>query len=76
MARIEEGRGGLLISEISGVPAAEHPFAPFLIDAGFHPSPMGFQMRAAAGSKAMALAGDAAASGGASRPFRRGSRLA
>ena len=76
IARIEDGRGGLLISEISGAPAAEHPFAPFLVDAGFHPSPMGFQMRAAAGSKAMALAGDAAAGGGSSRPLRRGSRLA
>jgi hypothetical protein len=57
LARGEEGRGGLLISEINGVPAADHPFAPFLADAGFNPSAMGFQMRRsppAAGSLAMA----------------------
>jgi ATP-dependent Lhr-like helicase len=76
IARREDGHGGLLISDISGAPAAEHPFAPFLIEAGFHPSPMGFQMRAAAGSKALVLAGEAAASGGSSRPLGRGSRLA
>ena len=57
LARGEEGRGGLLISEINGVPAADHPFAPFLADAGFNPSAMGFQMRRsppAAGNLAMA----------------------
>jgi ATP-dependent Lhr-like helicase len=42
-------RGGLLVSDIHGVPAAEHPFAPFLIEAGFNPSAMGFQFRRAAG---------------------------
>lgn len=45
IARGEEGRGGLLVGEINGTLATEHPFAPFLIEAGFHPSPMGFQMR-------------------------------
>ena len=45
IARGEEGRGGLLVGEINGTPASEHPFAPFLVEAGFHPSPMGFQMR-------------------------------
>ncbi len=45
IARGEDGRAGLLIGEINGAPAADHPFAPFLIDAGFHRSPMGFQMR-------------------------------
>ncbi len=45
IARGEEGRDGLLIGEINGSPASEHPFAPFLAEAGFHSSPMGFQMR-------------------------------
>ena len=45
IARGEEGREGLLIGEINGTPAAEHPFAPYLVEAGFHASPMGFQMR-------------------------------
>ena len=35
----------ILIGEINGVPAPEHPLAEFLIDAGFSPSAMGFQMR-------------------------------
>ena len=37
--------GGLLIAEVNGVPTAEHPLAPFLVDAGFAPSAMGFIMR-------------------------------
>ena len=45
VARVEEGQPGLLVSEINGVPAPEHPFAAFLIDAGFSPGAMGFQMR-------------------------------
>ena len=45
IARGEESRDGLLIGEINGSPASEHPFAPFLAEAGFHSSPMGFQMR-------------------------------
>jgi ATP-dependent Lhr-like helicase len=52
MARGEDGRGGLLISEINGIPPADHPLAPFLIDAGFNASAMGFQMRKAVGSAA------------------------
>ncbi|HEX6975499.1 MAG TPA: hypothetical protein VF147_13935, partial [Vicinamibacterales bacterium] len=47
IARGEEGRGGLLIGEINGTPASEHPFAPFLLEAGFYLSPMGFMMRRA-----------------------------
>jgi ATP-dependent Lhr-like helicase len=35
----------LLIAEINGIPAADHPLAPYLIEAGFSPSAMGFQMR-------------------------------
>jgi ATP-dependent helicase Lhr and Lhr-like helicase len=52
MARGDDGRGGLLISEINGIPTADHPLAPFLIDAGFNASAMGFQMRRAVGSTA------------------------
>ena len=38
-------RGGLLLSEIDGVPAARHPLALHLVDAGFAPSPQGFHLR-------------------------------
>jgi len=46
-----EGReGGMLITDIDGVPAREHPLAPFLADAGFSWSALGYQVirRAAA----------------------------
>jgi ATP-dependent Lhr-like helicase len=45
LARGEDGRMALLIGEINGVPAAEHPLASHLVDAGFSPSAMGFQIR-------------------------------
>jgi hypothetical protein len=35
----------LLIAEINGLPAAEHPLASYLVGAGFSPSAMGFQIR-------------------------------
>jgi ATP-dependent helicase Lhr and Lhr-like helicase len=38
-------RGGLLISTINGQPVHEHWLARFLMDAGFTPAPMGFNMR-------------------------------
>jgi ATP-dependent Lhr-like helicase len=41
----DEHRGGLLLGEINGQEPATHPLAPFLIEAGFNPSAMGFQMR-------------------------------
>jgi ATP-dependent Lhr-like helicase len=44
-ARPEGGGAGLLVAEINGIPAADHPFAVFLADAGFSPSAMGFQLR-------------------------------
>ena len=47
----DEGRGGLLVTEINGGDPAAHPLAPWLIEAGFHPSPMGFQMRRVPGSQ-------------------------
>jgi len=45
LARGEDGRMSLLIGEINGLPAAEHPLAPYLVEAGFHPSAMGFHIR-------------------------------
>jgi ATP-dependent Lhr-like helicase len=36
---------GLLIGEINGVAAPGHPLAPFLMEAGFSPSAMGFHIR-------------------------------
>jgi ATP-dependent Lhr-like helicase len=41
----DEQRGGLLVTEVNGQDPAQHPLAPFLIEAGFAPSAMGFQMR-------------------------------
>jgi ATP-dependent Lhr-like helicase len=38
-------RRGLLISAINGQPAHRHFFARFLLDAGFHTAPRGFNMR-------------------------------
>jgi ATP-dependent Lhr-like helicase len=38
-------RLGLLVVEINGLPAAEHPLAAYLVEAGFSPSAMGFQIR-------------------------------
>jgi ATP-dependent Lhr-like helicase len=45
LTRPDDSRVALLIGEINGVPASEHPLAAYLIDAGFSPSAMGFQMR-------------------------------
>jgi ATP-dependent Lhr-like helicase len=45
LARGEDGRLPLLVGEINGMPAAEHPFAPYLIEAEFNPSAMGLQIR-------------------------------
>jgi ATP-dependent Lhr-like helicase len=39
------GRANLLLSEINGRPAAEHPLAAFLVEAGFSGSAMGFNVR-------------------------------
>jgi ATP-dependent Lhr-like helicase len=38
-------QSGMLISSVNGVPVAEHPFARYLLDAGFHPAPLGFTVR-------------------------------
>jgi ATP-dependent Lhr-like helicase len=35
----------MLVAEINGRPADEHPLAPYLVEAGFHPSAMGYQLR-------------------------------
>jgi ATP-dependent helicase Lhr and Lhr-like helicase len=37
--------GGILIDEVNGVPAREHALAPFLTEAGFVASAMGYQIR-------------------------------
>jgi ATP-dependent Lhr-like helicase len=36
---------GLLITTINGQPVAAHPMARFLMDAGFHPGPLGMHLR-------------------------------
>jgi ATP-dependent Lhr-like helicase len=41
----EEGRRGMLLSEINGVPAGSHPAAGILVDAGFSMTAMGLQVR-------------------------------
>ena len=44
-AAAKGARADLLIGEIDGAPAAEHPLAPFLITAGFARSGLGYQVR-------------------------------
>jgi hypothetical protein len=44
-------RRGLLVSEIDGLPAADHPLAPFLREAGFVAGAMGFQGSRRQGSR-------------------------
>src|SRR5262245_59019726 len=53
----DEYRGGLLLAEINGADPAHHPLARFLIEAGFHPSAMGFQMTKHAPPSSAAPAG-------------------
>jgi ATP-dependent Lhr-like helicase len=38
-------RVGMLITSVNGIAVAEHPFARFLLDAGFHSAPLGFNVR-------------------------------
>jgi ATP-dependent helicase Lhr and Lhr-like helicase len=45
LARAEQGRLAILIGDINGVPTSEHPMAPYLLEAGFSPSAMGYHMR-------------------------------
>lgn len=42
-----EGRGrtSMLVTSVNGVAVAEHPLAQFLLDAGFQPAPLGFNVR-------------------------------
>jgi len=47
MERREDQRGGMLISNINGQPAAQHFLASFLQDAGFHLAPQGLNYRRA-----------------------------
>ena len=39
------GRSSMLITSVNGVNVAEHPLARFLLDAGFQPAPLGFNVR-------------------------------
>jgi ATP-dependent Lhr-like helicase len=41
----ESNRSGMLIATINGQPVHEHWLARFLLDAGFQPAPMGFNLR-------------------------------
>jgi ATP-dependent Lhr-like helicase len=41
----EEGRRGLLISEINGVPASTHPLSHLFVAEGFNATAMGLQAR-------------------------------
>jgi len=36
---------GVLITTINGQPIAAHPMLRFLMDAGFHPGPLGLHLR-------------------------------
>jgi ATP-dependent Lhr-like helicase len=36
---------GVLITTINGQPVSAHPMARFLMDAGFHPGPLGLHLR-------------------------------
>jgi ATP-dependent Lhr-like helicase len=45
LARDPDAGIALLIGEINGTPSSDHPLAPYLVEAGFTPSAMGFQMR-------------------------------
>jgi ATP-dependent Lhr-like helicase len=38
-------RAGMLITSVNGIVVAEHLFARFLLDAGFHAAPLGFNVR-------------------------------
>ena len=58
---------GLLIAEINGVPASEHPLAPFLVEAGFSPSAMGFHVRRGSSPLIPPRSGDADVAGRAGR---------
>ncbi len=55
-----QARQGMLITQVNGVAVAEHPLARYLLDAGFHAAPMGFNVRRGL----PALPGRAAASAG------------
>jgi ATP-dependent Lhr-like helicase len=48
----EEGRRGMLIEEIDGVPATTHQCAPLFVEAGFASTGMGLQVRRAVGFRA------------------------
>ena len=44
-ARLARLGSSMLVAEVNGMPVGEHPLAPFLIEAGFNASAMGYQIR-------------------------------
>jgi ATP-dependent helicase Lhr and Lhr-like helicase len=65
IARTGEGReGGLLVSEVDGVPAHEHPLAAWLLEAGFVRAGLGYQVRRERRPHPQDTVGPAAAAGG------------
>jgi ATP-dependent Lhr-like helicase len=56
LAEDQVARAPVLIGEINGIAASEHPLADFLVDAGFYPSAMGFQIRRSARAPEVPLA--------------------
>ncbi len=45
LAAMAREDSGLLISEVNGMPIADHPLSGYLVPAGFHPSSMGYLMQ-------------------------------
>ena len=43
--RLRGSHQGVLITTINGQPVAAHPMARFLMNAGFHPGPLGMHLR-------------------------------
>jgi ATP-dependent Lhr-like helicase len=43
--RLRGSHYGVLITTINGQPVAAHPMARYLMDAGFHPGPLGMHLR-------------------------------
>ncbi len=60
----ERARTGMLITTVNGLPVADHWFARFLLEAGFHAAPLGYNVRRMLPTLPRALAQPAAAGGG------------
>lgn len=60
----DRARAGMLISTVNGQPVADHWFARFLLEAGFHAAPLGFNVRRMLPTLPKALPQAAALGGG------------